>query len=270
MDDGEAMESSSPGIQGFGCTDVGMVRESNQDNYLLAEGLRLFVVADGMGGHNGGEVASQIAVETIDDYVRLRLKDAQLSHEGPLEKHPAIELIASALKQASARIHRTAVRTPELHGMGTTVTGIYFHGRFAFIGHVGDSRAYLIRDGRIEQLSDDHSMVAEMVRAGMMTPEQAEQSHMKNIITRSVGVDEDVAVDTIVVPIQARDIYLLCSDGLINQLKDEEILMLSEQHFLRDLPRRLVEMANSRGGDDNISVVLAYVEALPKSETSED
>lgn len=263
MEKSESPEPGSPGVHGFGCTDVGMVRESNQDNYLLAEALRLFVVADGMGGHNGGEVASQIAVETIDDYVRLRLKDGVASHDGPLEKHPAIELIASALKQASARIHRTAVRSPELHGMGTTVTGIYFHDRFAFIGHVGDSRAYLIRAGRIEQLSDDHSMVAEMVRAGMMTQEQAEQSHMKNIITRSVGVDEDVAVDTIVVPIQPNDLYLLCSDGLINQLKDEEILMLAEENFLRDLPRKLIEMANSRGGDDNISVVIAFVEAMP-------
>jgi protein phosphatase len=263
MESSDSSELPTPGIHGFGCTDVGMVRESNQDNYLLAEGLSLFVVADGMGGHNGGEVASQIAVETIDDYVRLRKKDGPLSHDGPLEKHPAIELIASALKQASARIHRTAVRSPDLHGMGTTVTGIFFHGRFAFVGHVGDSRAYLIRGNRIEQLSDDHSMVAEMVRAGMMTPEQAEQSHMKNIITRSVGVDEDVAVDTIVVPLQPNDLYLLCSDGLINQVKDEEILMLAEENFVRDLPRKLVEMANSRGGDDNISVVVALIESLP-------
>lgn len=262
MEANEAAELNNPRIHGYGCTDVGMVRESNQDNYLLAEGMRLYVVADGMGGHNGGEVASQLAVETIDDYVRLRLEDGPMTHDGPLEKHPAIELMASALKQASARIHRTAIRTPELHGMGTTVTGLCFHGRFAFVGHVGDSRAYLIRNGRIEQLSDDHSMVAEMVRAGMMTQEQAEQSHMKNIITRSVGVDEDVAVDTIVVPVQPGDLYLLCSDGLINQVKDEEILMLSEENFVRDLPRRLVDMANSRGGDDNISVVVAYVESL--------
>jgi protein phosphatase len=143
--------------------------------------------------------------------------------------------------------------------MGTTVTGVAFVDAFAFFGHVGDSRAYLIRDGRIEQLSDDHSLVNEQLKAGLITPEQARMSRFRHIITRSVGFEEDVAVDTMVVPIQEGDLYVLCSDGLANLVSQTEIRDVIYDNFLRDGPRELIALANERGGDDNITVVLAYV-----------
>src|SRR5438552_3022588 len=143
--------------------------------------------------------------------------------------------------------------------MGTTITVALVEGERVAFGHVGDSRAYLIRDGRIEQLSEDHSLVNEQLKAGLITVDQARMSRFKHIITRSVGFEEDVAVDTMVVPTQEGDLYVLCSDGLANLVSTNEIRDVVYDNFLRDAPRKLIHLANERGGDDNITVVVFYV-----------
>lgn len=248
-------------ILSFGLTDVGMRRDHNEDSYLVDDEDQLYVVADGMGGHLGGEMASMLAVSTIQEAVkgeRGKVVNGK-PYKGPIEQHPALMLLPKAVKRACAAIFRKAQEVPELQGMGTTVTGVAFIDNYAFFGHVGDSRAYLIRDGRVEQLSEDHSLVNEQLKAGLITPEQARMSRFKHIITRSVGFEEDVAVDTMVVPTQEGDLYVLCSDGLANLVTATEIRDVVYESFLRDAPRTLVGLANERGGDDNITVVVLYV-----------
>ncbi|MEW5847865.1 MAG: Stp1/IreP family PP2C-type Ser/Thr phosphatase [Myxococcota bacterium] len=249
-------------ILGWGLTDVGMKRDHNEDSFLIREDLNLFVVADGMGGHAGGEMASSIAVKTIEEGVAQArpVIDPAVTHDVAVEKSPVAKLISDCLRKACNNIFKKAQERRELQGMGTTTIGLLFHGRHAFIAHVGDSRAYLMRDGRILQLSEDHSLVNEQLRAGLITEAQAKQSRFKNIITRSVGFEEDVAVDIIAVEYKEGDCYLLCSDGLANLVRDEEILEVVSENFLRRAPELLIELANKRGGDDNVTVVMAYVD----------
>ena len=248
-------------ILSFGLTDVGMRRDHNEDSYLVDDDQQLYVVADGMGGHLGGEMASALAVETIKSSVENERSEVinGKPFTGPIEQHPALMMLPKAVKRACAAIFNKAQEVPELQGMGTTVTGVAFVDQFAFFGHVGDSRAYLIRDGRIEQLSEDHSLVNEQLKAGLITPEQARMSRFKHIITRSVGFEEDVAVDTMVVPTQEGDLYVLCSDGLANLVSNQEIRDVLMNNFLRDAPKAMVALANERGGDDNITVVVLYI-----------
>lgn len=249
-------------ILGWGATDVGMKRDHNEDSYLIREDLNLYVVADGMGGHAGGEMASSIAVKTVEEGVEAAkaIIDPNLNHDGPVERSPVAKLISDSVRKACSNIFKKAQERRELQGMGTTTISMIFHGRHAFIAHVGDSRAYLMRDGRILQLSEDHSLVNEQLRAGLITEAQAKQSRFKNIITRSVGFEEDVAVDIIAVEFKEGDCYLLCTDGLANLVKDDEIREITGENFLRHAPELLIDLANKRGGDDNVTVVLAYVD----------
>jgi protein phosphatase len=230
-------------ILSFGLTDVGRVRPHNEDSLLINDRARLYAVADGMGGHLGGEIASKMAVEILDR--------ATGGERAPLQ---------AAIKLASAAVYARG-KEIDLPGMGTTVTAVIFDGAIAAIGHVGDSRAYLIREGAIEQLSVDHSLVAEQMRAGLITPEQARSSRFKNIITRSVGFEQDVAVDQIIVPVREGDVFVLCSDGLAGLVEAEEIRDVVHQSFLSQAPRALVDLANARGGADNITVIVLAVSA---------
>ena len=257
-------------ILAWGQTDVGMKRDHNEDSFLIREDLGLCVVADGMGGHAGGEMASSIAVKTIEDGV-LASRDViepTKTHDGSIETHPAARLISECVQNACANIYKKAQERRELQGMGTTTIGMLFHGHHVFIAHVGDSRAYLVRDGRILQLSEDHSLVNEQLRAGLINEQQAKQSRFKNIITRSVGFEETVAVDLIAVEAREGDCYLLCSDGLANLVKDDEMQEVTGDNFLRTAPELLIDLANKRGGDDNITVVLAYVDNLDAPPTA--
>ncbi len=167
--------------------------------------------------------------------------------------------LRDATQAAGAAIFDAAQADADLQGMGTTLTSLWFHGGRVYLAHVGDSRAYLFRDGRTQQLSDDHSWVSEQVRAGMMTEEEAKESKFRHIITRSVGFERDVLVDGAAIAVQAGDCYLLCSDGLSNYVDAEEIGRLLTARFYRDVPRLLVETANDRGGDDNITVILVHI-----------
>jgi PPM family protein phosphatase len=248
-------------IRSAALTDVGRVREKNEDSHLVQDDMGLYVVADGMGGHLGGQMASSLAVKNVSEAVTGQ-KAALMDGAGvePLESSPVPRMLADAVRNACSAIYEAAQNDPELQGMGTTVTTMFVHSGRAFIAHVGDSRCYLQRADRIIQITDDHSLVNEQIKAGLITREQARQSKLKNIITRSVGFERDVAVDTFALPLQLGDKFLMCSDGLANFVDDTEIGLALASLQLSDVPARMVELANERGGDDNITVVCLGVE----------
>lgn len=239
---------------GFG-TDIGRKRQQNQDNGAAFPDLGLFVVADGMGGHRGGETASAMAVETIARSIR--------EAEAQPDWKPA-EAVANAIQAANHAIHGRAVDEVNLHGMGTTTTALLFRGKELTIGHVGDSRAYYFRSEAIWQLTRDHSLVAEKLRAGLITREQMKTDRMRNVITRSVGFESDVNVEVYEMGVQPGDIFLICSDGLSGLLEDPELLRTVQQRLIagQDIQRAIHELiasANERGGDDNITAIMVQL-----------
>ncbi|MGO9830477.1 MAG: Stp1/IreP family PP2C-type Ser/Thr phosphatase [Myxococcaceae bacterium] len=244
-----------------GLTDVGRKRDHNEDSFLIDEELQLYVVADGMGGHAGGGTASRIAVETIDKRLRdLRAAEAPSPAPANLQDSAVPETIRSAVEQACLAIFAKAQEDPELAGMGTTVISLLLDDAHAFFAHVGDSRAYLIRGELIQQISEDHSLVNEQIKAGMITPEEARHSRYRNIITRSVGFEEEVQVDVMGLLAEPGDVFILCSDGLANMMEDTEILEIVRANPLEEIPAKLIELANERGGDDNITVIAVRAE----------
>jgi serine/threonine protein phosphatase PrpC len=241
--------------RGWSATDVGLKRDHNEDSLLCNDALGLYAVADGMGGHLGGEKASRMAVEVLEKEMASRLRPTA---DGP--KSPSVaEAMREATTLASRAIYDTAQESPDHAGMGTTLTGLCFHGGSLSLCHVGDSRAYLLRDGRARQLTQDHSWIQEQVRAGLLSPGDAIVSRFRNIITRSVGFEPTVAPDLFTMPVEAGDCYLICSDGLSNYYSVDEIGRVLSSQFYGDAARALVEIANQRGGDDNITCVVIYV-----------
>jgi PPM family protein phosphatase len=235
-------------LSSFAGTDVGQVRSGNEDSYLC--GRTVFAVADGLGGHQGGEVASAAAVEPL----------AALDGREFAEPGEAAQALAAAIREANSAILDRASGDPGLWGMGTTVTAAAVAGdRYLQLVHVGDSRAYLLRDGTLDQLTTDHTVVGELVRRGRLTPEQAAVHPERSILTRAVGLDPRVLVDT-PDPLELRpgDQVLLCSDGLTEAVPDSRIAELLAAGG--DACRALIDAANAAGGPDNISVVLVGVE----------
>jgi PPM family protein phosphatase len=249
-----------------GLSDVGQKRDHNEDSFLIDQELNLFVVADGMGGHAGGGTASRIAVKTIESELR-QVKDRK--SENPFKSdlapfdldNPLPEFLRSTVETACKSIYRAAQEDARLAGMGTTVTALLIHTKneYAYIAHVGDSRAYLVRGEAIQQISEDHSLVNEQIKAGMISKEEAKQSRYKNIITRSVGFEEEVQVDVMGLKIEKGDNFVLCSDGLANFAEDREIYDFVGKGAPSEAAKKLVDLANSRGGDDNITVVVVRV-----------
>jgi protein phosphatase len=235
-----------------------MKREHNEDSFLVNEELGLYVVCDGMGGHAGGETASRLAVQTVEKELisaRLRTDDPFASTAG-YEDTPLAGALQEAIEGACSMVYRTSRSQAELQGMGTTCVALLVHGEVAVVGHVGDSRAYLVREGGIRQLTEDHSLVNEQVRAGLLTSEEAKHSRLRNIITRSVGFEEDVLVDVVGFESKPGDRLLLCSDGLCNLVDMEEIrITLASERDPAEMCKSLVGLANERGGDDNITVI---------------
>jgi serine/threonine protein phosphatase PrpC len=207
----------------------------------------LFIVADGMGGHAAGEVASEIAVNTV----------CNMYYQEPGEDVPSA--LVRSVVSANAIIYQRSAENQSQQGMGTTCIAAVIQGMTAYIANVGDSRAYLIRQGQIRQVSQDHSWVAEQVQAGLMTPEQASMHAMRNMITRSLGFYPTVAVDIFTEQVTAEDILLLCTDGLSGMVSDNEILQIVQQFGPQDGVYRLIERANEHGGVDNITVLIAQV-----------
>jgi len=229
-----------------GRTDAGRVRRRNEDSFVLDP--PLFAVADGMGGAQAGEVASRLAAAAFREYHAAdRLEPA--------------ERVEAIIQEANRRIFERARTDSEASGMGTTVTAaILTNGRVS-IGHVGDSRAYRVRNGELEQLTEDHSLVADLMRSGRLTPEEADAHPQRSVITRALGTDAEVDVDMVTVDVEPGDLFLLCSDGLTTMVPEEDILrILQEADTLDAAARTLVRAANSGGGEDNITVVLFRVQ----------
>ncbi|MDQ3646817.1 MAG: Stp1/IreP family PP2C-type Ser/Thr phosphatase, partial [Actinomycetota bacterium] len=226
-------------------TDVGRHREANEDSFLIQT--PLFGVADGMGGHAAGDVASATAVGVVG-------QGAQ--GDGAIDP----ETLAQLIRDANSEIWRKAQADRKLHGMGTTCTLVMFEGNRAHLAHVGDSRAYLMRTGQLKQLSEDHTLVARMAREGRIAPEEAQHHPQRNVITRALGIDEEVEVDLSSFDLEAGDRIMLCSDGLTSMLEDPDIrTRLIEISDPQAAAEALVDAANEAGGTDNITVVLIDV-----------
>src|SRR5512140_2652630 len=251
-------------VSAFGLTDVGRKRRHNEDAYLLDGESGLFVVADGMGGHAAGEVASRITVEAIQEYLALRDDEGESTWPFGFNSRYSMEgnLLSTAIKRANERVIRAVQNRPELKGMGTTVVAALFDGERATLVHVGDSRAYLFRDGELRRLTDDHSWVQEQVNAGILSEDEARSHPLKNVVTRALGGGAHVAVDLIEIPVGEGDRFLLCSDGLTGMVTDEEITnALSSPRSLEQIVRGLVDLANERGGVDNITAIMVEVKS---------
>ncbi len=247
-------------------TDVGRKREHNEDNFLVDRGLGLYIVCDGMGGHAAGEVASALAVRTFHEEVK---KDADMLRDyaagttgvGKVSKRDITAMLEFAVNRASARVYQDASQDEKKRGMGTTLVAVVVAGQTAFIIYVGDSRLYLLRDGVLEQLTEDHNVYNELIKRKKMPREKAEKLAQKNAITRAVGVYEHAEPDTLVLDLVAGDRLLLCSDGLYQYFEDD-LDMLSERLGEEDLElgiRGMVETANELGGSDNITGVLLAI-----------
>jgi PPM family protein phosphatase len=232
-------------LQCAGVTDIGKVRQRNEDSIGVDAEMGLLVVADGMGGHNAGDLASRLAIETLFTTARSL---------PPLEP----DRLKTAVKRANDSILEAASAEPNRSGMGTTVVAAWLSATHIDVAHVGDSRLYRLRAGVFEMLTRDHSQVQELVDRGILTPAQARVSTRKNFLSRALGTDPDVCIDCARHALQGGDSYLLCSDGLTNMLEDEEIaVMLQDAVPVKAIADRLVALANERGGRDNISVVIA-------------
>jgi serine/threonine protein phosphatase PrpC len=243
-------------------SDTGKKRRRNEDSYVVAP--PLFAVADGMGGAQAGEVASKLAAAALED------TDSGSSS--------GQERVVSLIQEANRRVYARANTDPATSGMGTTMTVALVEGQVVTIGHVGDSRAYLVRAGRLEQLTEDHSLVNELLKSGKLSPQEAETHPQRSVITRAVGTDPDVDVDAFTVDALDGDVFLLCSDGLTDMVDDDGILDVVERYHddLDRVAKSLVSAANRGGGEDNITVIAFTMTAdgdtarLPAAEPDED
>jgi PPM family protein phosphatase len=240
-------------------SDTGLKRLHNEDRFVADPPLGFYIVCDGMGGGNAGEIASALAVEAIHAHLIEAAKNPDLQLIGPCDatvSAPANRL-ASAIRAANDVIHRESRSRPDYDGMGTTVVAALLREEVLAIAHVGDSRLYLIRNETIQALTTDHSWVAEQILEGFMTEEEAERSPRRNIVTRALGVERSIDVELTEVPVKTGDVLLLCSDGLTRGVRPTDILhVLSGSEDLPTMSERLIAMANETGGDDNTTVVV--------------
>jgi serine/threonine protein phosphatase PrpC len=240
-------------------SDAGRVRENNEDSICLAPELNLFVLSDGMGGQACGEVASRLATETIVAKCRDGHGGAGVSVDGERVEGASdtVNRLADAVRAANLAVYQESQKSMELQGMGATVVAVWLTAGRITVAHVGDSRAYRLRDGQFEQLTEDHSFVAEQVRRGAMTEQEAGTSKLQNVLTRALGVDESVPVDVDEQILLEGDTILLCSDGLTRELSDAQIAaVLGEADVAQQAVDKLVDLANQAGGEDNITAVV--------------
>lgn len=240
----KAEENLPAGILSAFRTDVGKVRANNQDAPIVSEKLRLYGVADGMGGHKGGEVASTSA---RDDLLR--------ELEG---KTPSVATLSGAIEEVNRQIYHQQEHDDALTGMGTTLSVLWMSDNFVYIGHVGDSRVYLLRDGEFKQMTLDHSLVEQLVREGVLTEEEAQNHQMRNIITRAIGTDESVEVDVVVEERRKGDLWLACSDGLHGLVDDRQMRDALRQYAPEKAADVLLKAALDAGGRDNVTLVIVH------------
>ena len=249
-------------IESAGISDIGRRREQNEDSLFFDDSLGLYVVADGMGGHKAGEVASKLVVETIRDYIQQNHTDARLEDQLNVDANLSKEAqrLLAGIHLSNRIVHETALSNEAYKGMGSTVSAVYFTEKTFIVAHVGDSLIYLIRDGEIELLSTPHTLVAEQTE---LDPENAELlwSDFKHVLTRAMGVDESVKADINEVPFFKDDILVISSDGLTDKATPDEILELVYNRRSEKACQGLVDLANARGGDDNITAIVLKVKS---------
>ena len=239
-------------IKAYAKSDVGKVREMNQDYYYISNSLdevQLYILADGMGGYKGGEIASKIAVETAKNYIENNFKEIEKDRDS------IIQLLGSSMEYANMVVYEKSQEKPELHGMGTTLEICLIYNNKVYIGHIGDSRIYRIRKEFIRKLTQDHSYVQKLVKEGKITKEQAEVHPQKNMLTRALGCNAFVEPDVMVKGFLKDDILVMCSDGLTNMVKTEIIYQEANKN-IEQAPKELVRIANENGGKDNVTVVI--------------
>ena len=247
------------GIVCAGASDIGRKRKTNQDSICVDHKHHFYAVADGMGGHSGGDIASQLSVKIMPEY---------------FSQHESIEpqkFMKGLIQEINTAILKKAEQEPELHGMGTTLSAIYFHGQTLVTGNVGDSRVYLINNHYIYQLTRDHSFVQEKLNMGIYTREEAVKDPQKNVLVRSVGFESDINVDVFNYRICKNDIFMICSDGLHGKVSDGDILHIIQKNItdpatcsredVEGAVKELIQQANENGGQDNISVIVAVAQA---------
>lgn len=245
-----------------GLTDPGRTRKNNEDAFLADPALRLCAVADGMGGYAAGEVASRTAVEVLKRGLSRRVEEME-AVDARGDSWQVQALLEQAAQEACAEVHSLARERAEYQGMGTTLAALWLSPRRAFLAHVGDSRIYLIREGEAHLLTEDHSLVKELLRQGRLTEQEAREFPYPNAVTRAVGPHPVVEVDTLDLEVAAGDRFLLCSDGLHRYLADDEVVGLVSGREPREAVEAMVRLANERGGADNITAVVVDVDTLP-------
>ena len=250
-------------IQFFGATDVGMKRTHNEDSFYLLADHSLFMVADGMGGHSAGEVASRMAVESVSQFFRDSADDDDITWPYRMEKGISYEenRLAAGIKLANLRIFESAANNPKQRGMGTTLVSAVVVKGGVIVGHVGDSRVYRWRRGDLKQITEDHSLLNDYIKMKDLTPDEIAKFPHKNVIVRALGMKETVQVDVFTDVPEEGDLYLLCSDGLSGMVADPELSELLEQGAgdLEKTCAALIEAANRHGGNDNITAVLLRI-----------
>lgn len=250
-------------IQAWAQTDVGRRRERNEDAFLASDDLQLYVVADGMGGHAGGGLASQLAVQTIAEVIRQQIEDPDATVDDSSLAPPGPDpsaILRYAVQRASRVVYARTLQQPELRGMGTTVVVLWFRQGKAYLANVGDSRGYLVRQDRMTQLTVDHSLVGEQLRAGILSENDAKHHRYKNIITRSVGFQPGVDVDIEIRAVRPGDRIVLCSDGLTNMVTDDTLHAVVRDRTPEEICAHLIGLANQAGGEDNVTVLLCTVQ----------
>ncbi|HEX8173168.1 MAG TPA: Stp1/IreP family PP2C-type Ser/Thr phosphatase [Thermoanaerobaculia bacterium] len=246
-------------VQAFGLTHVGRQRQHNEDAFLVEGEAKLFLVADGMGGHAAGEIASRIAVDSINEFiVHTKEDDGTWPHAYDEHFSRSTNRLMAAVRMANSRVLEAMRKDARLRGMGTTVVACLADEGTVSVAHVGDSRAYLIRAGQLSRITNDHSWVFEQVQAGMLTEAEAEKHPLRNVITRALGGALQVTPDASEIAAQPGDVFLLCSDGLTGMVPESEILRLvtSNDGDIEKACQQLIDAANERGGLDNVTAVL--------------
>lgn len=255
-------------ISSFGMTDVGRRRSHNEDSFFVDDENKIYMVCDGMGGANAGEVASQMAVEIIGKNIREKIEEIrELSSQNSFDSKQKIKaIIGEAVSEASLRIFEIASKDESKKGMGTTLVMLIICQENAFVSSVGDSRIYLIRENHAYQITEDHTLVQEQIKRGLITPEEAKNVSYGNVITRAVGVMESVLVDTIHIEMMPGDLFLLCTDGLHGYTEERDILRFTENSALEGMARQAIGYANQMGGKDNITAIFVRVSRELKTE----
>jgi protein phosphatase len=251
-------------IEVAGYTHVGMKRNHNEDNYLILQEENLCCVADGMGGHSSGEIASKIAVDELAEFFRMTAKDQDATWPFKMDKARNYDenRLATGIKLANKSIYEKACNDTKYKGMGTTIFSVHFTQDSAYVGHVGDSRVYFFRQGVLKQVTEDHSLLNDYLKAKKLTPAEIENFPHKNVIVRALGMKELVQVDVTKVEPQQDDVFLLCSDGLSGMVTDPQIQeLLGRTLELETACSQLIDLANAAGGTDNVTCVLARFHA---------